>query len=142
MALFIGLTSITWHSMTLLGVLLVTDFAFGILKTIVINGREGIKSDKALKGLGKKISLWFAPLVIQIMGEATQIDMSHAVYGIFTIIVFAEGYSIYENMRAIGEGRHRKKVDFFSKIMKRVARITDTLLQSQNLDEENKKGKM
>ena len=79
---------------------------------------------------------------MQVMGEAIQIDVSKLVYGIFSVIVVTEGYSIYENMRSIGEGRHRKKVDFFSKIMKRVARITDTLLQSQNLDEENKKGKM
>ena len=141
-ALFIGLTSITWHSLGLLGGLLITDFFFGILKTLVINGRKGLKSEKAIKGLGKKLCLLFAPLVMQVMGEAVQIDVSSLVYGIFSVIVFAEGYSIYENMRAIGEGRHREKVDLFSKIMKRVSVITDSLLKSQNLDEENKKGKM
>lgn len=135
-AFLFGVTVLTWENMQLLMYLMLIDFATGILKGICNHGfREGFKSEMALKGIVKKACIWSVPLIVLMMGEATTIDVSHFSYGLFSLIVFAEGYSIFENMRSIGEGRDIKKIDFFSVIMNKVSIITDRLMTSQNLDE-------
>lgn len=143
LALVVGFTSITWESLGILGFLMAVDFATGILKTVSIYGfrqtflsgpQNKFKSEKAFKGIFKKVTAWTIPLILQLMGQATQIDTSGFVYSIFTAIVVTECYSIFENIRSIHYDKEIKKQDFISLIMNRIAIFTDKFAKSQNLD--------
>lgn len=105
--------------MSILWILMVIDFIFGIAKQFVVNPKE-ITSYKAWRWAIKKISTILLVLSVALMFKWVEIDGSAYIKWVLSIFIMAETYSIVQNTYAIRTGKILPEYDVISNVIKKL----------------------
>jgi phage-related holin len=111
---YLGIPS---SQITILGILMVIDFATGVGKQFRID-RRNITSHAAWMGAMKKVATILALLSIALMFKGLEIEANGYIKAILGILIMAECYSIIQNVYAIRTGVCLPEFDAISILLK------------------------
>lgn len=106
------------EAFTMFSVLLVVDYATGLMKARAIN--ESITSNKMKYGVASKLSLVIIPIVLAVGGKAMCIDITNIIFVSVNLLVLSELYSIISNVYAIRTKEELPEYDVVSIIGRKI----------------------
>jgi len=105
------------EQITILGILMIIDFATGVGKQFRIDRRK-ITSHAAWIGGIKKIATLIAVFSIALIFKGIGLNGDTVIAGTLAIFIMAEGYSIIQNVYAIRTGKVLPEFDAISLVLK------------------------
>ncbi len=112
-------------ALTALMFLMVLDTITGIMKSAIIYGGRSVKSTIITAGVASKAIVLAVPLAIIIMGKGIGIDLTDYLYGVVSVFIVAETYSVLGNVYA---ARVKKDIQEFDVISFTIKKIRAALL--------------
>lgn len=106
------------EAFTMFSVLLVVDYATGLMKARAIN--ESITSNKMKYGVASKLSLIIIPIVLAVGGKAMYIDITNVIFVSVNLLVLSELYSIISNVYAVRTKEELPEYDVVSIIGRKI----------------------
>lgn len=116
--LFFTWAGVNEETYTIFLVLLLIDYASGILKAKSLGHQ--ITSRKSKYGFVSKLSLLIIPIVLGLGGRAIDADFSLMIYWSMNVLILSEVYSIIGNVYAIRTGDDLPEYDALQMIGKRL----------------------
>ncbi|HBI17140.1 MAG TPA: hypothetical protein DDY52_03255 [Candidatus Moranbacteria bacterium] len=116
----IGIPEQTSWSISALSILMIVDFATGILASYKIDGRNSITSRRMTMGAVAKALILLIPFVLILGAKGAGFNLNLVVQSILSMLVLSEVYSIIGNIQAFKTGKRIKEIDALSIILKKI----------------------
>lgn len=127
-AILIGLSL---ESYVILGVLMVVDTFFGVVRVRIVHGGKHIKSSKLVSGIASKAMIMVVPLLLAWAGRGAGFDMTTVAQAVLGMFIIAETYSILGSITSIYKGKDVPEYDFISMILGFVQRFIESFLRAK-----------
>ena len=124
----IGLKENLADAITALMFLMVLDVVTGIIKSTIIYGGKSVKSTIMTAGIASKGIVLAVPLAIIIMGKGIGVDLVDYLYGIVSMFIIAEVYSILGNVYAARTKKDISEFDCISYVIQKIRALLFNLL--------------
>lgn len=98
-------------AVVVLAILLLFDFATGVLRAGVVDGKHTIRSSEAIRGAAAKVIVFVIPFVLAIAGKGAGMDLSSLAASSLTVFIFSTTYSIMGNVHSVTTGRPKVEFD-------------------------------
>lgn len=106
------------EAFTMFSILLVVDYATGLMKARAIN--ESITSNKMKYGVASKLSLIIIPIALAVGGKAMCVDITNIIFVSVNLLVLSELYSITSNVYAVRTKEELPEYDVVSIIGRKI----------------------
>lgn len=98
-------------AVVMLAILLLIDFATGVIRAGVVDGKQTIRSSEAIRGAASKAIVFVIPFVLAIAGKGAGMDLSSLAASSLTVFIFSTTYSILGNVHSITNGTPKVEFD-------------------------------